>query len=213
MYEVRVTKLNDDKVIGLASLVVDGEFVFNGIKLVATDNTLANKGRGYNVVMPTYKSSYGEYEAFFKPVTRNMYDKLTYNIHRAYESGEVIGFGESHQQLGVSVKQLKQNIQDGGTKKADVTIAFNKEFICDSVSVRENMTTGELFVAYPSYKTKNKDGGIEYKNICNPISRDFKDKISNQVLSEIKKPEKERGVDLSIAAPKPTKRYSKDKQR
>lgn len=194
MYEVRVTKLDEGKLLGLASMVVDGEFAFSGIRLLATDNPDANKGRGYNVVMPSYKTQKGDYVPFFKPVTKNMHDKLAYSIHKAFETGDAVEFGSENQELSVSVKPLNKDIQDEGTKKADVSISFNKEFVCDSISVRENISSGELFVAYPSYKSSKVDG--DYKSICNPITKDFREKISQEVLGRLEAPAKDKGVEL-----------------
>lgn len=185
MYEVRVTPIeeNSSKLIGLATVVVDGSFVFSGIKLLMTDNYSANKGRGYNVVMPSYKNSYGEYVDFFMPVTKQMYDELTYAIDQSLKSGEIVTFGQ--EKLPVAVR-VKENTNKSNGAWAIATVAFNKEFVCDTIQVRESKT-GNLFVAYPSYRTNktNENGDPIYQNVCNPITKDFKQELDSRILDKL----------------------------
>lgn len=195
MYEVRVTPIENEnsRLIGLATIVVDGKFAFSGIKLLATDNPIANKGRGYNVVMPSYKNGYGEYIDFFKPVSKELHDQLAYAIHASLNSGDVISLGSKESQVTVRVKENHY-----GNVWATATIAFNKEFVCDTVQVRENKN-GELFVAYPSYKTNKLDekGMPEYKNVCNPITKEFKNELDSSILEKI--PVKSKSINNDFA--------------
>lgn len=64
MYEVRAYKTEErenSKVIGYATVTVDGRFVFKNINLVATDRNRY----GFFLSMPSYKKRNGEYVPFF----------------------------------------------------------------------------------------------------------------------------------------------------
>lgn len=47
---------------------------------------------------------------------------------------------------------------------------------------------GNLFVSMPSYKSKQigEDGNPVYKDICNPVTKDFREKLNNAVLESYK---------------------------
>lgn len=212
MYEVRVTPINDEsKLVGLATLVVDGKFAFSGIKLLETENPNANKGRGYNVVMPSYKDSYGDYIDFFMPVTKEMNDNLTLAIQKSLTSGgDVISFGKNEIKETVRVNEKKDKSYGVW---ATATLAFNKEFVCPTIQVRENKD-GDLFVAYPSYKTNKRDenGQPVYKNVCNPITKECKHELDEKILAKLsvknlKNSSHEKGVEQGM-----TKKYSTDRK-
>ena len=210
MYEVRVTRINDEsKLVGFATLVVDGKFAFSGIKLLKTDNPNANKGRGYNVVMPSYKDSYGDYIDFFMPVTKEMNDNLTLAIQKSLTSeGDVITFGNPETKEAVRVNEKKE--KSNGIW-ATATIAFNKEFVCPTIQVRENKN-GDLFVAYPSYKTNKFDenGQPVYKNVCNPITKECKHELDKKIFDKL--PIKSTKSNPHEKAVEQAKRYSTDRK-
>lgn len=211
MYEVRVTPINDEsKLVGLATLVVDGKFAFSGIKLLATENPDANSGRGYNVVMPSYKNKNGEYIDFFMPVTKQMHDELTFAIQKSLVSGDVVSFGAPKSFETVRVSEM--NNKTNGIC-ATATLAFNKEFVCPTIQVRENKD-GEMFVAYPSYKTNqlDKNGKPEYKNVCNPITKECKNELDEKILDKVPVKSVKKDSHKSTYEPSKARRYSSERK-
>lgn len=173
MYEVKVTKLENEgsNVIGLASLVVDGQMKFNNIRLVKNDSE-----KGFFVSMPSYKKSEGEYENYFHPITREMVDKMTDAAAKSLESGEAESFYTTFQTEVFRVAV--------GFDGKSVKMQISNDFVCNSMQIREDgRDNGKtLFVAMPSYKKK--DG--TYENVCYPVTKDFRDMLYGKILDERK---------------------------
>ncbi len=186
MYDIKVTKLENENsnVIGLASLVVDGQMKFNNIRLVKNDSE-----KGFFVSMPSYKKADGEYENYFHPITREMVDKMTDAAAKSLESGETVRFYTTYQ---TEVFHVSVDTRDtfGGTS---VKMRISDDFVCNSIQIRENKQDKTMFVAMPSYKKK--DG--TYENICYPITADFRSKLYEKILNE-----REHSIEKSFAQSK-----------
>lgn len=176
MYEVRATKLEEPtgNVVGLASMVVDDKFAFNSIKIIRSND----EKKGLFVSMPSYKSKSGEYVDFFHPTTKEMNSAVQEAVLLAYNSGEKVTIGKEETNITTYVEA-----QDRENSKGKVTMFFDKEFVCNTIQVREDGregNEGNLWVAMPSYKSN--DG--EYKNYCNPISKEFYEKFNKEVMEK-----------------------------
>lgn len=176
MYEVRATKLENTEgnVVGLASMVVDEKFAFNSIKIVKSND----EKKGLFVSMPSFKSKSGEYVDFFHPTTKEMYSAVQEAVLLAYNSGEKVTIGKEETKITTYVEA-----HDHENSKGKVTMFFDKEFVCNTIQVREDGregNEGNLFVAMPSYQSK--DG--EYKNYCNPISKKFYEDFNRDVMEK-----------------------------
>ncbi|MGB4661430.1 MAG: SpoVG family protein [Mobilitalea sp.] len=84
--------------------------------------------------------------------------------------------------MEISVKANELKNSENGIKGL-ATISFGEGFKIRSVAVVEG-PDGKMFVSMPNYKTKNVDenGNAQYKDICNPITKDFRDQLYGAIL-------------------------------
>ena len=82
----------------------------------------------------------------------------------------------------ISVKTSKLENSENGIKGL-ATVTFGDSFKVQSISIMEGKNG--LFVSMPSYKSKQMDenGDPVYKDICNPITKDFRDSLYGAILS------------------------------
>ena len=82
----------------------------------------------------------------------------------------------------ISVKTNKLENSENGVKGL-ATVTFGDAFKVQSISIVEGKNG--LFVSMPSYKSKQVDenGDPVYKDICNPITKDFRDQLYGAILS------------------------------
>lgn len=85
----------------------------------------------------------------------------------------------------ISVKTNKLENSENGVKGL-ATVTFGDAFKVQSISIVEGKNG--LFVSMPSYKSKQVDenGDPVYKDICNPITKDFRDQLYGAILSSFK---------------------------
>lgn len=71
--------------------------------------------------------------------------------------------------------------------KGSATLSFDSCFAVQNLSIVENKE-GSLFVSMPSYKTKQVDenGKDIYKDICFPVTKEFRGRLVNAVLTSFK---------------------------
>ena len=67
--------------------------------------------------------------------------------------------------------------------KGTANVSFDGCFAVHNISIIESKE-GKLFVSMPSYKTKqvDEDGNSVYRDICNPVTKDFREKLYDAVL-------------------------------
>lgn len=169
MYEVRAKMFENrnNNVIGIASFVVDGEFAFNGIRVIASDNA----ERGFFLAMPSYKAGENRYVDYFHPISSDMVQALSQAVERAIGEDITVRIGNEPTEIDYHVE-----LTNNGKQKAKVTLKIGKDFVCDTISIMEG--SKGLFVSMPSYK--NKDG--DYKNYCNPITKEFKAQMDQDIM-------------------------------
>jgi len=106
----------------------------------------------------------------------------------------------------ISVTANKLAKSENGVKGL-ATISFGNEFKVRKVAIMENRN-GEYFVSMPSYRTKtvDEDGNPVFKDICNPITKGFRESLYNAILesfktgNEVVVMEKEGELDFSVKA-------------
>ena len=77
--KVTVKKIeNQGTLVADAHVVLDGEFVLKGIKIIKTD-------KGTFVAMPDKKDKQGKYHEVFHPITKEFRDKLVSAVLTEYE--------------------------------------------------------------------------------------------------------------------------------
>lgn len=176
MYEVKATKFEKplENVVGLASMVVDDKFTFNDIKIIKSNDV----EKGLFVSMPGYKSKSGEHIDFFHPTTKEMYSAVNEAVLRAYEMGQNINIGNKETKINSYVVDA----HDFGKVRANVTVSFDEDFECSTISLREDPRFGEeenLYVARPHYYTKS---GM-YKPYVD-MSRDFFKEFESDIMKK-----------------------------
>ena len=80
----------------------------------------------------------------------------------------------------VKFKDGKENV------KAFVSVVFGKVFKVTNIKIMENSKNGTLFVSMPQYKTKT-DGKTVYKDIFNPVTKEFREQLYTDILDTFKK--------------------------
>lgn len=169
MYEVRTRMFENttNNVIGIASFVVDGRFAFNGIRVISSDNA----ERGFFLAMPSYKVGDSRYVDYFHPISSEMVQSLANAVERSMGEDITVRIGKEETGISYNVE-----LTDNGKQKAKVTMKIGNDFVCDSISIMEG--SKGLFISMPSYKNKND----EYKNYCNPITKEFKEQMDQDIM-------------------------------
>lgn len=184
-YEVNVSRLENPSgnVRGFASVVFNNCFKVSNIAIV--------EGREENlfVSMPRYATSKGDedYKDVCNPITKEfreeLYDALL-DTFAELEPGEhsktYVGRDEKKEPLGFSVKVTPFE-REGSNIRGLARIYLEDSFVVNNVSLLEGKKG--LFVAMPSYKTKqtDKEGKSEYQDICYPVIKAFREKLYGAV--------------------------------
>lgn len=83
--------------------------------------------------------------------------------------------------------------------KGFATLVLGDSFKITNIAIMENSETGQLFVSMPRYKTNEKDENQKdvYQDICNPITKEFREQLYGDVLKafEERDKKKERGKE------------------
>lgn len=74
------------------------------------------------------------------------------------------------------------------------TVVFGGAFKLDNVAILENKQTQQLFVAMPRYRTNERDtyNNAIYKDVCHPITAEFREKLYGDILNAYQQQVKER---------------------
>lgn len=72
-------------------------------------------------------------------------------------------------------------IANGGNIRGFASVVFEDSFKVTGIAVMERSDNGELFVAMPRYKSSTDDSG--YRDICNPITKDFREELYGNILA------------------------------
>lgn len=104
---------------------------------------------------------------------------------------------------------MKYTIKVNEVKKQDsnvkgfATVVFGDSFKIANIAIVQNRESGKLFVSMPRYKSNEKDenGATVFKDVCNPITSDFREELYGSILAEF-----ERGKDQG----QPDRGYAKE---
>ncbi len=82
-----------------------------------------------------------------------------------------------------SIKVNEVGNRDGNIR-AFANVVFGDSFKITNIAILENREKNELFVSMPRYKTneRNEDGGTVYKDVCNPITAEFRAEFYGNIL-------------------------------
>ena len=193
-YKVQVSdmKRNNSYLQGLANITFGDAIKITGVKLgLGKEDSLF-------VGMPNYKAKEkvdgkDVYNDIGFPVTKEFRDELYEKIFDTFDNlhdgngGTLIFNADSEERVSPVVRVTPlENGQKG--VKALATIVINEVFAFNNISLREN-GKGELFVAYPSYKTNKigMDGKPKYQEIFHPVTKQWRDKLDKMVKAEYQK--------------------------
>lgn len=73
--------------------------------------------------------------------------------------------------------------------KAFANVVFGNSFKVTNISIIENSKNGELFVSMPRYRSSElgEDGQPVYKDVCNPITKEFREELYTNILATYEK--------------------------
>ncbi|MDD3139289.1 MAG: SpoVG family protein [Lachnospiraceae bacterium] len=81
----------------------------------------------------------------------------------------------------IKVSEVKR--QDGNVR-GFATVVFGDSFKITNIAILENKDKGQLFVSMPRFKhnERDKNGGTVYKDVCNPITAEFRKEFYTNIL-------------------------------
>ena len=83
-----------------------------------------------------------------------------------------------------SIKVNSINSKEGSNIKGFATVVFGDSFKITNIAILENKEKDQLFVSMPRYKSSERDesGATIYKDVCNPITADFREELYTNIL-------------------------------
>lgn len=201
MYEITVNEIEkaNGNIRGFASVVLENSFLISNIAIVEGKN-----GELF-ISMPRYASSREEsgYKDVCHPITKDFREELYGEIQKAFDQVQKMETKRLHTKVGdTDAKELKFNIKtvpferEGSNLKGLARIYFNDCFVVNNVSLLQGKNG--LFVAMPSYKTKQVDeqGKSIYQDICFPVTKEFREKLYGALMNSFQQ-EKEKQQEIS----------------
>ena len=89
----------------------------------------------------------------------------------------------------IRVNEVKGKSEQDSSLRGFATVVFGDSFKITNIAILENKEKGEVFVSMPRYRSNDKDenGGTIYKDVCNPITAEFREELYSNILEEYKK--------------------------
>lgn len=192
-YSINVTeaKNQEGNVRCFANLVFGDSFKITNIAI------LENKEKGTLFVsMPRYKSSERDeqggvvYKDVCNPITAEFREELYGNILEAFEQAKEADKSPREKveaempEFSVTVTPFER---EGSNIRGLARIYFDDSFIVNNVSILQGKD--KVFVAMPSYKTKQTDeqGKAVYQDVCYPVTKEFREKLYAEIVSQYEK--------------------------
>ena len=189
--EVRAKEGSNIK--GFATVVFGDSFKITNIAI------LENKDKGELFVsMPRYRSNERDesngviYKDVCNPITAEFCEELYTNILDAYarirepekEETQKRDRIQEMPEFSVTVTPYER---EGSNIKGLARIYFENSFIVNNINIVQGKE--KIFVSMPSYKTKQVDeqGKPIYQDVCYPVTKDFREKLYNEIISEYEK--------------------------
>lgn len=191
-YSIKVNEVkgNDGNIRGFANVVFGDSFKITNIAI------LENKEKGQLFVsMPRYKSNERDengatvYKDVCNPITAEFREELYGNILEAFET---IKNAEKEQGKATEKKQEMPEFsvtvtpyeREGSNIRGLARVYFEDSFIVNNVSILQGKE--KLFIAMPSYKTKQVDehGKAIYQDVCYPVTKEFREKLYAEIENQ-----------------------------
>lgn len=200
-YTVKVNKVrkNEGTLRGFATIVFGESFKVTNIAI------LENSNGNLFVSMPRYRSSEVDeqnnhiFKDVCNPITKEFREELYNAILDGYEKDGRDGGKEEKVQVAemppfaVKVTPFER---EGSNIKGLARIYLDDSFVINNVSVLQGKDN--VFVAMPSYKTKQTDeqGKAVYQDVCYPVTKEFRENLYGEIIGTYKE-EKAKGMDRS----------------
>ena len=104
----------------------------------------------------------------------------------------------------IKVNEVKK---ENGNVKGFATVVFGDSFKITNIAIVENKDKEQLFVSMPRYKSneRSEDGSAIYKDVCNPITAEFREELYSNILEEYERVqaqgEPEKGTEKDVTPP------------
>ena len=195
-YSIKVNEVrakDGSNIKGFATVVFGDSFKITNIAI------LENKEKGELFVsMPRYRSNERDesnsviYKDVCNPITVEFREELYTNILEAYakirepEKAETQTQEKTKEMPEFSVTVTPYE-REGSNIKGLARIYFENSFIVNNVNILQGKE--KIFVSMPSYKTKQVDeqGKPIYQDVCYPVTKDFREKLYNEIIAEYEK--------------------------
>ena len=196
-YTVKVNNVRKNKgnLRGFATVVFGESFKVTNIAI------LENSEGNLFVSMPRYRSSEVDeknnyiYKDICNPITREfrteLYDTILDGYKNAGNENREVTKEPEMPSFAVKVTPYER---EGSNIKGLARIYLDDSFVINNVSVIHGKN--DVFVAMPSYKTKqtDKEGKAVYQDICFPITKEFRERLYGEIV-ETYKEEKVKATD------------------
>ena len=196
-YTVKVNKVRKNKgnLRGFATVVFGESFKVTNIAI------LENSEGNLFVSMPRYRSSEVDeknnyiYKDICNQITREfrteLYDTILDGYKNAGNENREVTKEPEMPSFAVKVTPYER---EGSNIKGLARIYLDDSFVINNVSVIHGKN--DVFVAMPSYKTKqtDKEGKAVYQDICFPITKEFRERLYGEIV-ETYKEEKVKATD------------------
>lgn len=203
--DVNVYPLYDKgKVKAMATLMIAGQFVITGIRLMESDQ------QGYYIKMPSYRSQ--EYDDFGRAIykdhavlNKELYAAVKDDVVHKYEA-VMQGYETDAVKAGdlafpvPDVFVTKLEMIEAGNLCAEASICIGGRAYINGVRILSGKNNN-LFVGMPSTKIQKEGGaGTEYKEVCFPVTKDMRTAVNTAVLSDYlaRKDQKIRPEDMVV---------------
>lgn len=183
-YTIKVNEVNrESNIKAMASVVFGDSFKVGNIAVVE------RKDGELFVAMPQFRSNSKDkhgndvYKSVCNPITKEFRQELFDNILATYASEQkerTIDTKDGNDlQFKVSVVPYERQ---SGNVRGIGRVYFNDNFVVNNVSVLQGKEN--LFVAMPSYKTKQTDeqGKAIYQDVCYPVTKEFREVLYGEVI-------------------------------
>ena len=191
-YSIRVNEVKnmEGNIRGFATVVFSDSFKVTNIAILENQEK-----RTLFVSMPRYRTNEQDengyvYKDICNPITKEFREELYGNILEAFENLHK----QDHEQDGGQEREEFRTAPDfsvsvtpfekeGSNIKGLARIFFEDSFIVNNVNILQGKES--LFVAMPSYKTKQTDenGKPKYQEVCYPVTKEFRDKLYKEIIS------------------------------
>ncbi len=196
-YSIKVnevkTKDKESNIKGFATLVFGDSFKITNIAI------LENRERGELFVsMPRYRSNERDenngviYKDVCNPITAEFREELYSAILETYD--KVVSQNQEEMKAQEQVREMPDFSvtvtpfeREGSNIRGLARIYFDNSFIVNNVNIVQGKD--KMFISMPSYKTKQVDeqGKPVYQDVCYPVTKDFRERLYNEIISEYEK--------------------------